>query len=117
MTSDNYTSMERRRLQALHMRQHQQQLTPDELAETNRLERRDDAEKFCEGVYAAMGSDLNIERALDGVYQGLCLVTAAKDAHDRVRGLTMALEAVLDEPDALMAAVRMLLRNLEPDAE
>jgi hypothetical protein len=110
MTSDNYTSTERRRLQELSARQNREDLPPAELAELNRLERRQEAEYFCEAIYAAMGSDFNIEQALNGVYEGLMLA-----GHDRVRGLKLALQAALDEPDALMAAVRLLLQRLEAD--
>jgi hypothetical protein len=115
MTSDNYTSTERRRYQELFAREQHRRLPPEELAELRRLEKREVAEWFCEGVAGAMADDLNLERALKGVHHGLAFVTHAEDAADRVSGLKMGLQAVLDEPDALMAAVRVLLRKLEDD--
>ncbi len=64
---------------------------------------------LCEAIYATMGRSIPIERALDAVGDGLRLAVSG----ERVAGYTMGLKAMLDEPDALMAAVRLLLERLE----
>jgi hypothetical protein len=114
MTTNHSTRTDAQRLQALHRRQKEQQLTPEELAECNLLERREEAHWLCEAIYGAMGHDINVERALKDVPRGL-LMYQRDDAHTRVNGLKLALTTMLDEPDALIAAVRVLLRNLEAD--
>ncbi len=116
MTKAQYTQSDTELLHALHARQLRESLPPAELALTNVLEGREAARKLCEAVYSGMGADNAIYDALEPVRDGLALASHGTAA-DRVAGYTMGLRAMLDEPDAFMAAVRVLVTKLETDHE
>ena len=74
-------------------------------------ERRAAARKLMEGICYSMGADLEIEEPLNGVLTGLSLVEDG-DEEQEVLGYLVALQAMLNAPEALTAAIRLLYRDV-----
>lgn len=95
--------------QVLSARQQHGTLQPGEAKVLSRLEWIDDAAKLSDAICEASHVTLDLEHALDGVYQGVCRINRGETR----AGSVQALRAMLDAPDALIAAVRALLDRVE----
>ncbi len=110
-TNSCTTNQDQERLQDLYAREQDRELSPAELQETKALGRREAARAIAEGFYHVAGMDHATERAFRDLAAGLRIANG--DGTDtRVLGYVVALQSLLNAPDALVAALRLLRDEL-----